>query len=281
MLVILPPVDGAGASRTTVVIPVWGRYVGIRFAQALESVASQDLQAPIVVVDNASEVPLPPLGRARVLRTATRLTLGRARNLGLDQVQTPNVVFWDADDLMPPGTLSFMQESLESDSRLVAFGMALAEDPGGKRHRWPRRWVARLVRYPRALAILNSVWSVFPANGPVIMRTDTVRACGGFGSAATGDDCVLGAALLFRGRVGWSERTGCLYLLHEGSNRDENSSVRTLLMNARHVRVRLRSGPGTPAWVRRIVPLIASAQWAAVAGHLAVAALRRLKSRAA
>ncbi len=263
------------------VISVWGRYVGLRFTQALASVASQDLKAPIVVVDNASEVPLPPLGGACLVRAPERLTLGEARNLGLQHVQTPNVVFWDADDLMPPGTLSFMQRSLESDPRLVAFGMALTEDPGGERHRWPRRWVARLVDYPRALAIVNSVWSVFPANGPVIMRTDTVRACGGFGSAATGDDCVLGAALLFCGRVGWSERTGCLYLVHDGSNRVENSTVRTLLVNAHHVRARLRSAPGTPAWVRSIVPLIAAAQWAAVAGHLAVAALRRLKSRAA
>ncbi len=262
-------------------IPVWGRYVELRFRQALESVASQDLRAPIVVVDNASEVPLPALGRAKVVRAPERLTLGGARNLGLAQVNTPNVVFWDADDLMPPGTLAFMQAAIESNPRLVAFGMALTEDPSGLRHRWPREWIGRLVRHPRTLAVINSIWSVFPANGPVIMRTDAVRACGGYADTATGDDIVLGASLLFSGQAGWSERRGCSYLIHPGSTRENNASPRTVLINAAHVRARLRTAPGTPGWARRLMPLIAAAQWAAVLAHLGVAALRRLRARAA
>jgi hypothetical protein len=269
-------VSGDDTPRTTVVIPVWGRYVNSRFAAVLESVTSQTQGGAVLIVDNASEDPPGPVGGARVIRSYRRVTLGAARDLGLAQVQTPNVVFWDADDLMPPGTLAFMQTQMQADPNLVAFAMALTEDPSGVRHRWPRRWIARLIRFPRALALINSVWSVYPANGAVIMRTAVVRACGAHSDTPTGDERSLGASLLFRGRVGWSERPGCIYLRHPGSNSDARANIRTKLTNAAQVRARLRADPAVPDSVRRSLPLIAVAQWCAVAAHLVVAAARRL-----
>jgi glycosyltransferase involved in cell wall biosynthesis len=73
------------AAQTTVVLTVWDEYVSTRLTEAVRSLASQGLAARIVVVDNASDVELPDLPGVAVVRSSQRLTLGAARNLGLQQ----------------------------------------------------------------------------------------------------------------------------------------------------------------------------------------------------
>ena len=143
---------------------------------------------PVVVVDNASAVPLPTLAGAWVLRAPERLMLGAARNLGLTQVDTPYVVFWDADDVMLDGTLSFLEAAISADPTVVAFGTAVLDEASGRRHRWPRRWIKRLVGSPHRFEFLNAIWSLYPSTGSTIMRTDAVRAAGGYSDADSGDD---------------------------------------------------------------------------------------------
>ena len=116
------------APETTILIPVWGSYGGKTLVEAVESLRAQDVPARIVVVDNASDDPLPDLPGVDVVRAPARLTVGAARNLGLDQVRTPYVLFWDADDLMLPGTLAFLQDRLRTDPALVATAAAIMED---------------------------------------------------------------------------------------------------------------------------------------------------------
>lgn len=263
------------APRTTVVIPVWDRYASLRMREAVDSISSQDRTARILVVDNASTVPLPELAHVSVVRSPERVTLGAARNLGLAEVETQYVIFWDADDVMEPGTLAFLEDQLAGDPRVVAFGAAIIEDPSGVRHRWPRKWIARVLRHPRLFALINCVWSMFPTTGATAMRTEVVRACGGYADADSGEDWSLGAALVLRGRVGWSERPGRRYLQHDASVWDSSAAAGHQLTHAATVRRRLAADPGIPAWLREALPLVGVAQVAAIAAHLFAAALRR------
>lgn len=264
------------APLTTVVVPVWDHYVALRFDQALASIAAQDPPVAIIVVDNASHAPLPDVPGVQVIRTEGRVSLGAARNLGLERVETETVIFADADDLMLPGTVRRLQEGLRSQPNLVAFAMPFVDAETGHRHRWPRPWIARLIRFPTLAALVNAVWAIYPITGPVLIRTAIAREVGGHAEVDNGDARCLGAALLFRGGVGWSEEPGCVYHQRAGSNLDRFSGAGAILESASSVRARLRSDFGGPSWLPRALPLIAAGQWGAVAAHLLVDALRRV-----
>jgi glycosyltransferase involved in cell wall biosynthesis len=274
-------VTGNPAVQTTVVLPVWDDYVAGRLTEAVASLTGENDPARIVVVDNASEAELPELPGASVVRSPRRLTLGGARNLGLAQVSTPYVVVWDADDIMLPGALAFLEGAISADPRLVAFGTAIIEEPSGARHRWPRPWVVTLVRAPALFALLDCVWSLYPTTGATIMRTETVRAAGGYADAESAEDWALGVSLAFRGRVGWSERPGRIYRVHPESVWSRHMSARHLVRHAGAIRRRIRSDAGIAGWARAALPAIGLAQNAAILGHVGVAALRRRTSRRA
>ena len=235
------------------VIPAWGAYAGAPLQEALASLREQDAPARVIVVDNASEVPLDSLGEAEVLRAPERLTVGAARNLGLEYVTTPYVLFWDADDLMLPGTLRFLLEAITADDSLVAVAATILEE-SGSRHRWPPRWSARFSRRPALFALAHSVWSLYPSTGATIMRTAHVRDAGGYDAgAASGEDWVLGASLAHRGRIGIIDRPGRVYRRLGESLWHENMAPATQLANAAAVRERLRNDPAIPGWGRASV----------------------------
>lgn len=265
-----------GHPRTTVVIPVWDEYVALRFEEALASVVAQDVPLDIIVVDNASRVPLPEMADVVVIHIRERVSLGAARNAGLQRVRTENVMFTDADDLIEPWVVRRLEAGLDSDPRLVAYAMAFVDADTGQRHRWPRPWIARLVRFPRLFALLNAVWAIYPITGAVLIRTPLARAVGGHADIDNGDARCLGAALLFRGRVGWSEELGYLYHQHPGSNLHRFSGTGSILDSHAAVRRRLRSDRGGPSWLRPMIPLVAVAQWTAVGAHLVLTGLRRV-----
>jgi len=263
------------------VIPVWDDYVALRFAEALASVVAQDVPLDIIIVDNASNVPLPESPQARVIRMPERVSLGAARNAGLELVGTENVMFTDADDLIEPWVVRRLQEGLDADPRLVAYAMAFVDADTGQRHRWPRPWIGQIVRFPRLFALLNAVWAIYPITGAVLIRTHLARAVGGHADIDNGDARCLGAALLFRGRVGWSEDLGYLYHQHPGSNLDRFSGTGAILQSHAAVRRRLRADLGGPPWLRPTIPLIAVAQWTAVGAHLGLTAFRLAAARRA
>ena len=254
-------------------VTIWDEYVTAWLSDAVANLSAQEPAPRIIVVDNASSVALPELAGIEVVRSAQRLSRGAARDLGLAHVTTPYVVMWDADDVMPPGTLAFLEQAIAADPRLVAYGMAIVEHPSGRRHRWPRRWIATLVRWPRAFAVLHALWSIYPTTGSTIMRTDAVRAAGGYGDHDTGEDWLLGVSLAFRGRLGWSERTGRVYRLHDRSNWSRHANdIGYQMSHARAVRGRIRSERALPTWM---LPAIALGQVAAILAHTAASASRR------
>jgi glycosyltransferase involved in cell wall biosynthesis len=247
----------------TVVIPVWDDYV--RYLDtAVDSVRRTDPDASIVVVDNASANPVTPPPGASVVRAPRRLSVGAARNLGLEQVETPYVAVLDADDELLPGALEFLRSRLDADPSVTVSAMSIVDEQTGKRHRFPRRPVARLTRWRRAFALLHSVWSLYPIQGCALLRTDEVRAAGGYPDAEWGDDWVLAVSLAFRGGVEIFERPGRRYRHNPGSLWRRGRGAGDMLRAAHLVRDRLRGDPGVPRWARALVPLIAVAQVVAV-----------------
>ena len=210
------------------------------------------MPARVIVVDNASEEPLGPVSNADVVEAPERLTVGGARTLGLQHVPTPYVVFWDADDLMLPGTLSALLEAISTDDSLIAVAAAIVEEDGS-RHRWPPRWSARLARRPMLFALAHSVWSVFPSTGATLMRTGAVRESGGYDAderAVSAEDWVLGVSLAHRGRVALIDTPGRVYRRLGESLWEDHRAPARQLAHAAAVRERLRADPAIPGWAR-------------------------------
>jgi glycosyltransferase involved in cell wall biosynthesis len=112
--------------RLTAVIPWWQDNSdepldrrGLLKA-CIESLCRQEIVGPkIILVLNASPIEPPSLVGVQIVRTKSRVTVGEARNLGLQEVRTPFVIFCDADDLTADNSLSWLLAKLEQDSELI------------------------------------------------------------------------------------------------------------------------------------------------------------------
>jgi glycosyltransferase involved in cell wall biosynthesis len=247
----------------TVVIPVWDDYVEF-LGDAVESVRGNAPDAPIVVVDNASSVPVPALEGTEVVRSSKRLSEGAARNLGLDRVETEYVMFLDADDMLLDGALEEMLSPLDSDPRVVVSAASILDGQTGERHRNPRPLAARLARWPRAFALADSVWSLLPIQGCAVLRSEQVRASGAYADTDLGEDWDLAAVLAWRGRVVISERLGRFYRSSPGSSDRRARTSPELRASARRLRRRLRRDRSVPGWARALIPVVAVLQLAVI-----------------
>lgn len=88
------------------VIPVWNDAEGL--ARLLQVARDLGCFAQIVVVDDGSDVPVPPAPDVTLIRHATPRGGGVARNAGLDHVTCAHVLFFDADDLITPDLLDLL-----------------------------------------------------------------------------------------------------------------------------------------------------------------------------
>ena len=242
------------------VIPVWGeRYVG-SLRRAIASVRAQDAEVPIIVADNASEVEVPELPGTVHVRASRRLSVGEARNLGLERVATEYVVILDADDELAAGALALLQDGIRADPGVAVYSMSLLEAETGARHLTPRRFVSILSRRPRLFAVATAIWSLYPIQGSAVMRTAWVREAGAYPDCDWGDDWVVAVSQAFRGRVVIDPRPGVVYHAHTGSLWRRGRPTADLLAAAKQVRRRLGSDPAVAHWTRVLLPLIAVAQ---------------------
>ncbi len=242
----------------TIVIPVWGERYSNLLGEAIESVRRQAPEAPIVVIDNAGDVPLPGTESTHVVRLEDRVSIGRARNIGLAEVETEFALVLDADDTLEPGALEGLALPLRADPGLVAVVGRVVEGDG-RRHRLPRRFAPLLARAPRLFAIINASWLLFPVQGCAMYRVAVARACGGYGDTHEGDDYELAVALAAAGRVGFVDAVVRHYRDPHGGlgSPPDNAS---LLRRARAVRTRL----ATHRWGRIAGPVIHGAQLVAI-----------------
>jgi glycosyltransferase involved in cell wall biosynthesis len=234
--------------------------------RAIESVRRNSADAPIIVVDNNSQVPLPELAGVSVVRTAMRFSVGTARSYGLDRVETEYVVVLDADDMLLPGTLEFLIGRLKAEPSIAVCTTSVLEGNTGERHRTPRRFVPGFSRWRRAFAFANCLWSLFPIQGGAMLRTPQAREAGGYPDAEWGDDWTLAVSLAFRGRVEVHERFGLVYHPTPGSLWRRARPASDLANSARLVRERIRADRAIPGWARAALPVIAALQLAVLYG---------------
>lgn len=261
----------------TVVVPVWDDYV--RFiGEAIESIDGSDTR--VLLVDNASSVAVTVPPGAEVVRAPSRLTVGSARNLGLNCVRTKYVLVLDADDKLMPSTLDFLLERMESDPAISVCATEILDSDTGKRHRNPRPFVPSIARFQTAFALLECMWSFVPIQGCALFRTSQAREAGGYPDSDWGDDWVLAMSLAFRGRVEVTQRLGRYYRATPGSLRAERG-LKDDLASARLIRERIRRDPGIPGWATALLPLIIMIQAMVVfAVRPAIVGSRRLRGKA-
>ncbi len=172
--------DPAGPMTLALLIPVWNDAEGL--AQLLAQVPELGVFSQVIVVDDASDPPVPqdladPGCELVVLRLDERHGAGFARNRGLDAVTASHVIFFDSDDLFTPDFRKLVDElrvnpSIHSadftifrhvDSRVrergglgplqsdqaywaSAMGAAAAADLEGKPRKLPRAGALQLCR---------------------------------------------------------------------------------------------------------------------------------------
>ena len=168
-------------SSVTVVIPTHDRLPMLR--AAVDSVRRQrTVDAELIVVDDASSDGTPDW---LATQHDPRLTWRRvepggggsaARNLGLELVSTPLVLFLDDDDLLRPGALATLTKALGdapaaagAAGAYVRFGPAVASqvDPHPSSCVVAPTWIEELVG-----------WNMPPA--ALLWRTEVVRRIGGW-----------------------------------------------------------------------------------------------------
>lgn len=185
---------------------VWDDYA--RFLNdALTSVWAQQRDVALLVLDNASCVPIEvPDPRVRLHRSRRRHPLGAARNEALALVQTPLVLFLDADDTLLPNAVLVLEGLMAARPTLVAAGggfrRLVPEDAPAALlalGAWPPSWTATLVSHRTMLCAIMTIRNVFPSVGAVL-NTAVVRREGGFPSHLH-EDWSLAAALCLAGPV--------------------------------------------------------------------------------
>lgn len=250
------------APEISIVVPVWGAHVAY-VEQATDSVRTQEgPTVEVVVVDNASDDPVGDLGgQVRVVRTPRRLAVGAARNFGLEQARGRYVLFWDADDIMLPGALRRMWETIDADPEIVCVTMDSVrwtpETGPGEPWPWPRAPMYRLATRPRLFALIALLHNPFTTTGPALMRTSAVRSAGGFPEdIAFFEDWALSASLTVRGRVVMLREVARWYRVHDDSlslgHLDNPEQVAWL----RGIRRRTRADPMVPAWLKALLPIV-------------------------
>jgi glycosyltransferase involved in cell wall biosynthesis len=245
----------------TAVVAVWDDYCSL-LPDCVHSLLDQQPPPRVIVVDNASRQALPPLpAEVEIVRLPGRVSVGAARNAGLERVATPFVLFCDADDRMLPGAVAFLRSRLERRPELVsavgrfsswnaATGEELLAD------RMPRPVVFRVSRRPRLFALANLRYNCFLLVG-CLHRTDAVRDAGGFADADLGEDWVLGTQLAFRGPLEFVHRVVFRHRIAEGSLWHRPHTRRALSDRCKRLRERVGADPRVPRWVKAALPLLA------------------------
>lgn len=250
------------AVDVSIIVPAWGTHVDYVPAAVESLLAQEGPSIEIVVVDNASDVPMPSLPpQVRVVRTPERLPVGGARNAGLPHVSAPHVMFWDADDVLLPGSLARMHGVLTSDRRVAAVTMDSVrwtpESGPGERWPWPRSVMYRLARVPVLFQLISQVYCPFTTTGPALMRSQDVRDAGGFAQdIAFFEDWALATSLTYRGRIVMLREIARWYRVHDESltlghlgHRDEHLWLAGL-------RRRAKRDPRAPRWVKLLQPVV-------------------------
>lgn len=209
----------------TVVVPVWDDYAEL-LPRCLAAIAAERVPTALIVVDNASGKSVDDPSDGRRVTLGTRATIGAARNAGLAHVDTPYVMFADADDEIAAGSLRRSLALLERSPRVVGvIGRSLVNEGNGTAHRGIRptaryrcatRFAPGLVPLLWLLGYQGSITST-------LLRTQAVRDAGGFADTDIAEDWHLAARLSRRGIFVCVDESVRIYHRHEGALRTRGS----------------------------------------------------------
>ncbi|HEX6340274.1 glycosyltransferase family 2 protein [Umezawaea sp.] len=154
---------------------------------------------------------------ARYGANGVRLGISATRNLALSRASGELVQVLDHDDVLLPGAVATLLTAFEHHDVHWAVGAADDLLPDGTRKAWDSALPFGLVE----AGAVNAWAEAHGGNWPVhcaglLMRTDSLRAVGGWASSPADDDLIAFAALSELG-AGWNEeRVTWLYRQHAG-----------------------------------------------------------------
>lgn len=182
----------------SIVVPVYNRESTLE--RCLDSMAAQTGigQCRIIVVNNNSTDMSVELIRKWSSRhpsitleliSESRQGAAIARNTGLDRVTTPYVMFFDSDDEMLQGHIIRVINGINCNPEADLFGWdELYELPGGRSYK-----ATFICRRPMRDQLIHTSFTT----ERIAVRTDFVRAVGGWDATLTGwDDFELGVRLV-------------------------------------------------------------------------------------
>lgn len=178
--------------QLAIVIPVWNLPEDL--ADLLRQIAGMGIFSQVVIADDSSDVECSPqaLGLDDLtvtldvvyLRSTVQRGAGHARNIGLQAVTTPNVLFFDADDRLCDALPQIWQQHLDADCpdfTIFRHSDTRVEDSEGRRGTFPTEeamWAKALAG--RATSLLSAqeraelvLISAYPWNK--FYRTDFLR----------------------------------------------------------------------------------------------------------
>jgi glycosyltransferase involved in cell wall biosynthesis len=181
-----------------VIVPVYGR--GEFLAEALEGVLSQEPRPEqVIVVDDASPVPVASHPGCRVVRREKRGGPGAARDTALAQLSTELVACADADDVWRPGKLAAQLDALHRHpDAVLCFGSAVVAGPDGQPTGETWRTLPPGLLEPSFLGPLLYEHNPIPTSS-VVARREAVVEAGGFSGPPLCEDWALWLRLLGRG----------------------------------------------------------------------------------
>jgi len=210
------------AANVSIVIPVWDSHTQL-LPRCLQAIRNEPVAVELIVVDNASTVPLaglPP--NARCVRLSERQSIGAARNAALAVVNTPFIVFADADDEVAPGSLAHSLTLLQHDPHAAGvLGRSLVEEHGHYRRGLRPTTAFRLAcTYTPALAPLFWLAGYQCSITSTLLHTATVHDAGGFADADIGEDWHLAARMARRQRFICLDQPVRIYHRHPDAARE-------------------------------------------------------------
>jgi cellulose synthase/poly-beta-1,6-N-acetylglucosamine synthase-like glycosyltransferase len=183
----------------------------------------------LIIVDNASEIPIDLTTNARHIRLDTRHTTGGARNAALEHVATEYVVFADADDEVAPDSLRKSLNDLTRHRRAAGvIGRSVVYEHGrpvriGKR---PKPAVYAIGRAVPGSDLALWLTGFRGSITSTVLRTQAVRTAGGFGDLDHGEDWILAARIARRRPFRWTTRTVRHYHRHPDASSYRDNRIR-------------------------------------------------------
>lgn len=246
-------------AKVTVVIPFWDLDLGI-LHECVDSVLAQKIRCDILVVDNCSRVVVAPNRNVRLLRLEERVSVGKARNLGLSQVTTPYVMFLDADDVLLPDAMKILLDLLAEspDVSLAAGGIVdwISEADIRRRKQWPSNFAYSINRFHHLFRVTNLIRNMTPVTGCAVMKTDIARKTDGFPDS-TAEDWTFGVSMSFLGKTVLTRQDVKLYRWRkDGLSKIAVLDLKALYEARKVTRAITMKSFFVPHWIKALIPLL-------------------------